>query len=144
MKQIIGLILLLVSTNALCSPCAGVDRRLSDAQRHSLVPALERHLNNQLGQELGQVIRLSAEDVFKSFRVGKWHIVYLNSHVSDEPFLFYSSAPSQAERYITAWAGAATSDEGPAIYAWVRHEAPGIPKKLASCFAWYVTKSGDY
>lgn len=138
-----GLMLLVFSGKAICAPCSGVDRRLSDAQRQMLVPALERHLNKQLGQELGQVIHLAAEDVFKSFRVGKWHIIYLNSHVSDEPFLFYRSAPDQAEAYITAWAGAAASDEGDAIYTWVRREVPGIPKNLAACFAWYVTAARD-
>jgi hypothetical protein len=134
---------LLISAAAHASPCTGVDRTLTQSQKIAFLPSIERHLNNQLCKGLGQIISMSAEDIFQVFRVDKWHIVYVNSHVSDEPFLFYNSTPDGAERYLTAWAGGAAMDEGPEIYAWLLREAPGIPHKLASCFAWHVTRDRD-
>ena len=34
----------------------------------------------------------------------------------------------------------ASADEGAQIQAWVTQEMPRIPKVLAECFAWYVTR----
>jgi hypothetical protein len=36
--------------------------------------------------------------------------------------------------------GAATKFEEASIRNWAEKNAPGIPKRLARCFAWYVTK----
>jgi hypothetical protein len=38
------------------------------------------------------------------------------------------------------WGGAAEFDETDEIEQWAEQNAPGIPKKLAACFAWSVTK----
>jgi hypothetical protein len=66
-------------------------------------------------------------------------IFFVETHVSDEPFLFYSGDPL-ANRYVTIWSGAARIDEEQDIYDWVIVNAPGIPVELAKCFAWHVTK----
>jgi hypothetical protein len=137
LSAIIAIFLIPAAVHA--SPCTGIEQVLTQTQKVAFLPSIERHLNNQLGKGLGQSISMSPEDIFQVFRVGKWHIVYVNSHVSDEPYLFYNSAPDAAERYLTAWAGGATMDEGAEIYAWTLREAPGIPHKLASCFSWHVT-----
>ncbi len=125
------------------SPCTGIDRSLSATQQSDYAVAIERHLNQQLGPEVQQKITTAPQDIRQVFRLGTWHIVYVHTHVSDEPFLFYPQAPDKAAAYLTAWAGGATSDEAPRIRAWLYKNAPGIPKPLARCFAWQVTAVRD-
>lgn len=133
----------LVALPALASPCAGVDRALPAARKAAFAPAVAAHLNRQLGPQVNQTIVIAPDDILQLFRLGRWHILYVNNHVSDEPFLFYRDAPQRSPAYALAWAGAATRDEGPAIEKWVRAEAPGIPRRLAACFAWHVTQDRD-
>jgi hypothetical protein len=44
---------------------------------------------------------------------------------------------------VTEWSGAATVFETSEIEQWILENAPGIPKRLASCFAWHVTLNRD-
>ena len=125
------------------TPCTGIDRSLSAAQQRNYAVAIEQHLNQQLGPEVQQKITTAPQDIRQVFRLGTWHIVYVHTHVSDEPFLFYPQPPDKATAYVTAWAGSAASDEAPSIRAWLRKNAPGIPPKLARCFAWQVTAARD-
>jgi len=125
------------------SPCSDIDRSLSISAKATFAPAIEDHLNKQLGPLVGQAISIEPEDVLQVFRAGKWHIVYVNNHVSDEPFLFYNSAPANSSAYLVAWSGGAAMDEGPEIEKWVKEKAPGIPNNLAACFAWHVTQARD-
>jgi len=60
--------------------------------------------------------------------------------VSDNPFLFYSGDPATSH-YVALWSGGAKRDEANEIEAWTLKNARGIPKELASCFAWYVTNN---
>jgi hypothetical protein len=109
------------------TPCEGVDRSLSESRKKELAPAI-------LKQE-----KLERVDVLQSFKSDGWTIVYVNTYISDEPYLFYSSDPIMAKRPITEWSGAAYVFETSEIKSWVLKNAPGIPDKLASCFAWHVT-----
>jgi len=128
---------------ATTSPCKGVDRSLTESQRRAYRPAIERHLNAQLAAGLGEAISLTPADLFQQFRVGSWHIVYVNTTISDEAFLFYDGRPDRRPAYLADWAGAATFDEGPEIIAWLRKNLPALPHKLAACFAWHVTQARD-
>jgi hypothetical protein len=125
------------------TPCSGVDRTLSENDQRNFATAIERHLNKQLGPTVNEQITTSPQDVLQVFRLGAWHIVYVNTHVSDEPFLFYDRPPHKSAAYITAWAGGAATNEAPRIRNWLIKNAPGIPKKLANCFAWHVTNDRD-
>jgi len=40
---------------------------------------------------------------------------------------------------VTLWSGVALKKEERDVGDWVLKNAPGIPRKLASCFAWHVT-----
>jgi hypothetical protein len=137
------MVLLFQSVLAHANPCDGVDQTLTAQQRDAFAPAIEAHLNSQLGPVVQQRITTAASDVLKLLRVGRWHIVHVNTHVSDDPFLVYSSSPTEAKAYLVAWSGAARLDEGPSIRRWLVKEAPGIPKQLATCFAWRVTHRRD-
>ena len=112
------------------SPCAGVSRDLTSQRKAALAP------------EIAKQLRVRSVDVLQSFRLGGWEIIYVSTGESDEPFLFYSGDPLKSG-YITLWSGAATIHEEQAIKGWTLKNAPGIPRKLAACFAWHVTKDRD-
>ncbi len=101
------------------APCDGIDRTLSAADRAAL----------------------AAPIAAQSFRDGAWRIVYVDSHVADEAFLFFSADPTR-QHYLALWGGAATPAEAPGIETWAAAHAPGVPKALAACFAWRAT-GGD-
>ena len=138
-----ALVLVFFTVCAYADPCTGVDRTLTEAQKVLYTSVIGTHLNKQLGPDVHQKITLTTADVFQQFRVGKWHIVYVNTGVSDEPFLFYDRPPSQAKAYLTAWGGGAARNEGPYIHSWLRKEAPGIPSLLANCFVYHITQDRD-
>jgi len=112
------------------SPCDAVSRDLPSERKAVLAPEIAKQLN------------VTSVDVLQSFTLGSWQIIYVNTHESDEPFLFYSGDPLKT-RYVTMWSGAAGMDEEQEIRAWTLKNAPGIPRRLASCFAWHVTKARD-
>jgi hypothetical protein len=133
MRRFLSLALLAMTASlahASASPCDGVSRELSNSRKASLAPVIAK----QLG--------VSAVDVLQSFQLDTWDIVSVDTHQSDEVFLFYAHDPA-GSRYVTMWSGGAMSDEEKSIKSWVVNNAPGIPEKLASCFAWHVTKDRD-
>jgi hypothetical protein len=112
---------------AVASPCDGMRPTLTAADKSALAPALATQLSTP------------RVDLLDEFRSGDWQIVYVDSHVADEAFLFYHGDPRTA-RYITLWSGGAAPGEEASIRAWTIAHAPGIPSALAACFAWHVTK----
>ena len=112
------------------SPCAGVDRGLSYARKSVLAPALAKQLH------------VSAVDVLQSFTASGWSIIYVDTHESDEFFLFFSGDPVTSPS-VTGWGGAASDGEEKEIKDWTLKNAPGIPERLARCFAWHVTRDRD-
>jgi hypothetical protein len=132
-----------VATVAWGVPCTGVDRSLTVTRRQSLAPIISKHLQPEFGGLADGGIRLAPEDILQSFRVDRWHIIYVNSGVSDEPFLFYRDDPLRSSSYFLLWSGAAAQDEGPAIRRWLQAAMPGMPQRLAVCFAWHVTQARD-
>jgi hypothetical protein len=128
-KKILGLLVLMAGTPSMWagSPCYGVKRGLTNNRKHALAPkiAKELHLRNV--------------DILQSFQFGKWNIIYVDTHESDEQFLFYADDPLK-EKHITEWSGAAFINEEQEIKHWTIKNAPGIPSRLAACFAWHVTK----
>ena len=112
------------------SPCGCVDRALTEKNKAEWATAVAKQLHAQ------------KVDVLQSFRFGDWRIVYVDSHLGDEAFLFFSHDPLRSH-YVTMWSGAAVRNENEerSIKAWTLKNAPGIPEKLAGCFAWYVTNA---
>jgi hypothetical protein len=127
-RILIAVCVLAAATTAwAASPCTGVSRDLTSQRKASLAPEIAKQLN------------VKNVDVLQSFRLDGWEIVYVSTGVSDEPFLFYSDDPIRS-RYIAMWSGAAAIYEERAIKSWTLKNAQGIPRKLAGCFAWHVTK----
>jgi hypothetical protein len=112
------------------SPCAGVDRNLTNERKKILSPEIARQL------------KVKRADVRYSFRADGWTILYVNTYDSDDVYLFYSHNPLTS-RHITEWGGAAEVDEEREIRTWIIKHAPGIPGRLAGCFAWHVTKEDN-
>jgi len=69
---------------------------------------------------------------------GSWQVILIQTGVSDDAFLFFRGNPGKS-RPITLWSGAATASEERSIFQWTEKNAPGIPTRLAKCFAWSVT-----
>jgi hypothetical protein len=112
------------------SPCDGVDRSLTSERKAELAPGIAKEL------------KVSKVDVLQSFRFGGWSIILVDTHESDEAFLFYGRDPLTS-RYVALWGGAAESFEEREVKSWAIKNAPGIPPKLANCFAWHVTNDRD-
>ncbi len=117
--------LLSVCSQAGASPCDGINTVTEKAGQ----------LNNVIAKQLN----VDSIEILQSFSFGGWTIFFVNTHVSDEPFLFYSSDPL-TNKYVAIWSGAARIDEEQDIYGWAIMNAPGIPIELAKCFSWHVTK----
>jgi hypothetical protein len=131
MKTLLALSLLMFSLAAYTGePCAQVDRTLTEGSKKDLAPALAK----QLG--------VPNVDVLQLYRYKGWTIIYVDTHETDETFLFFSGDP-HSQHYITSWSGAAAYFEEKEILQWLFKAAPGIPAALAKCFAWHVTKNRD-
>jgi hypothetical protein len=109
------------------NPCSGIDRSLTPERSKILAPAIAHQLNAKHAE------------VSKSFRSGGWSILYVSTGDADDAYVFYSADPSQ-NKYVTLWGGVALDDEEQEIRNWTLKNAPGIPRTLARCFAWHVTK----
>lgn len=138
-KTVTAGVLYLAAQAVFAHPCNGVDRSLNEAQKASFAPAVQAHMKAQLSAQVAAGVVVRRNDVLGMFRAGGWYIVHANNHATDDPYLFYSTNPTRASGYVGVWAGGAAADEGPEIQAWVTKEMPGIPRKLAECFSWYVT-----
>jgi hypothetical protein len=130
MKRIALALALVVQAVAHATLCNGVDRTLTEERKGQLSPVIASQMN------------IESAEILQSYKYAGWYIIYVNTHVSDEAFLFFGGDPLQ-NKYLTAWGGAAAVFEGPQIKRWVQKNAKGIPAKLASCFAWHVTKDRD-
>jgi len=128
MRILASIVLALVCSQTLASPCSAVSQKLTSAQKVTWAPVLAQQLKT------GSV---SMQQVF-SF--ANWHIIYVETLDSDPPFLFFKGDPVHSH-FVTTWSGAARPAEEQGIRAWAIQHAPGIPPELASCFAWHVSKS---
>lgn len=128
MRNFLAVVLIVTTSVSYASPCDGIDRTIV--------------IDRAVSAEIAKQLHVSKVDVLQSFRNDAWSIIYINTHETDNAFLFYSRSPLVGH-YITLWSGAASKDEEQEIADWVFHNAPGIPSKLAKCFAWHVTNNRD-
>jgi hypothetical protein len=115
---------------AQASPCEGIDRGEIENR------------NRKLASDIAAQLNVPGVDVLRSFKLDRWSIVYVDTHVSDQAFLFFKQDPVKSH-YLILWSGVARRNEEPSIRKWALQNAPGIPKKLAACFAWYATEGRD-
>jgi hypothetical protein len=106
--------------------CTGVDKTLPKERARVLAPVIAKQLHAKRAE------------ISQSLRFGGWSILYVSTGEADDAFVFYSGDPMR-NKYVTVWGGVALDDEEKEIRAWTLKNAPGIPRTLANCFAWYVT-----
>jgi hypothetical protein len=118
-------------------PCVNVERRQMVPPGWQLSPASTAWLNDRLAPEArpldGKKIHFQ-----EALRYGHWQIILVQTDVSDDVFLFFPGDPGKSQP-VTLWSGAATIFDEQAIFRWTEKNAPGIPTRLAKCFAWSVT-----
>jgi TctA family transporter len=107
-------------------PCDRIKQQLSIDRQKFLQTSVAKQLN------------ASTVELLAAFASGGWSVLYVDTHQSDEVFLFYSTDPANTS-FLNMWSGAAMRNEAPAIESWAIKSTPGIPKALAGCFAWYAT-----
>lgn len=107
--------------------CSGVDRTLPKEPTKALGPVIAKQLDAKRAE------------ISQSFRFDGWSILYVSTGEADDAFVFYSGDPMR-NKYVTLWGGLALENEEKEIRAWTLKNAPGIPRTLANCFAWLVTK----
>ena len=107
--------------------CSRVDRTLSKERANAFGPVVAKQLNAKRAE------------ISQSFRFDGWSILYVSTGEADDAFVFYSGDPAR-NRYVTLWGGVALENEETEIRAWTLKNARGIPRTLANCFAWHVTK----
>lgn len=108
------------------SPCRGVDS--------SLKPDLRVKLEAAIAKQTG----IAGIEVFQLLRLSGWTVIYSNAGAGDSPYYFYSTDPLAGSPPTAVWAGGAPIYEAGEVAVWVTENAPGIPRKLADCFAWRV------
>jgi hypothetical protein len=130
MRYGLALWMVFISLPLSATPCVNVDRTLTAVQKQAWAPSIARQLH------------VPGVGVLQVFHQGDWRIIYIDTHRSDNAFLFYRGEPQQG-RYINLWAGVAQADEEASITQWTQTNVQGIPPDLAQCFAWYVTQHRD-
>jgi hypothetical protein len=95
----------------------------------------EKYYVKHLKKEMSDVQKVK---VLEAYEYEGWRIIYVDTFVSDEPYLFYKGMPSDGP-FLTFWSGAATYFETEETDAYIQKEAKGIPAKLSKCFAHMVT-----
>jgi len=108
------------------SQCETINRTFTDAEKSRWSRDISKR-KHSLGAEAVQ-----------SFRSGQWRVVYVTYPNAEPAYHFHDSS-----RSVTVWGGAATIFDAPDIKRWIREQAPGIPQRLAHCFAWHVTYDRD-
>ena len=128
--HVILVLLIAGLAQAASAPCAGVDRNIGIESKA------------KIERRIAKLFKVPKVEVLQSFRLGVWDILYVETYDSDEPFVFFRGDPFKT-RYVTLWSGAAGYNEEEEIFDWTRKNAPGIPRRLARCFAYHVTKDRD-
>jgi len=130
MIRAIPAILLLSSSSLSSGEWSDIEKKLPQSWAKKLPPRIAKQLN------------LDKVALVEVFRLKGWAIIHVGTYVDDDRFLFYKGDPLEASA-ITEWGGAAGSNETDEIKAWVVANAKGIPDRLASFFAWRVTKGHE-
>lgn len=135
MRVFASFVLLALSLNAAASPCDSVRRTLTAEQKIKLEPIVTRQVSRQIDVQSAKVL--------ESFRYRNWYILYVAPNSADEVFLFYKGDPT-TNSYLLAWPDAfSENDEKAVLRTVLSGKTKGIPKELATCFAWHVTNVED-
>ncbi len=133
MSSFISIAAIAYMTFVACGIDASAGTPCTKHQRY-LPPEQTARLQSLVSKQLD----IPSISVLATFAFDTWLVLYIDTHRSDEVFLFYPADPSTVS-YSTMWSGAASRAESKAIESWALTNAKGIPRPLAQCFAWYAT-----
>lgn len=111
------------------NPCEGLKGNLPAAQ---LIP-LKKNIARQLNSEMEQVVEVNKVQIFSFDTLQEWSIIGVVTGVSDDALLIYKGNITNTD-YVALFSGAVSVDDD--MIQWINQQAPGIPDKLAQCFAW--------
>lgn len=112
------------------TPCVNINNKLNATQKE----VLQNNLKRQLKAERVNVLKL--------FKVQNSSVGYIETYDADEAFVFYVGDEYKSN-FIIMWSGAAEISEEKNIEKWAKDNVPGIPARLAQCFAWYAIYRHD-
>jgi hypothetical protein len=136
MKHAVILIVAAISAPALATPCSGIDRTLTEDRKVSLSPIITQQVSRGFND-------VESVGVLQSFHYQDWYVIYVDTHASDDAFLFYKGDPAHND-YLSLLSGTfLKQDEGKVLKSLQRGKAKEIPKPLARCIAWHVTNERD-
>lgn len=119
--------LLIAASCVNASPCDRLAKPLPPSQRAALSAAVA-----------GELQAASAK-ILRAYRVGNWHMYYVDAPGADGTILFYRGDPL-TRQYLALWNGEGATTRQSDLRSWARLNAPGIPESLAKCFAWTAAK----
>lgn len=132
MKRLLPFLWLIASAACIASPCDSIDRSLSPERKAVLAPVVTKQIARQ--------IDIQSAEVLESYYYKGWYILYVDPKTADEAFLFYKGDPL-SHSYFLAWPDAfSENDQRHVMRTLSRGKTKGIPRPLAECFAWHVTK----
>ncbi|MES2015197.1 MAG: hypothetical protein V4484_01780 [Pseudomonadota bacterium] len=109
------------------TPCNGVERSLGARRQFQLEAVIAKEQKRE------------KVHIYESFSSDGWLVLYTDASDGDSPYLFYATDPIKGARPVTRWSGGATIFDTSEVAQWVQKNAPGIPARVANCFAWHVT-----
>ncbi len=122
------------------------DRQLRDTRRwlnlqpcSSARTALDANRKFELARAISESEGFPNSTVLTYIGFQSWHIVLTTAGLGDPPYLVYREDPAKGGKPVASWAGAATIFETTELRDWLLANAPGIPRRLADCWAWQVT-----
>ncbi|HBE6260961.1 hypothetical protein [Escherichia coli] len=129
--RLVSVILFLFMSTSLYAknPCEGLKGDLPAAQ---LIP-LKKNIARQLNSEMEQVVEVNKVEILSFDTLQEWSIVGVATGVSDDALLIYKGNITKTD-YVALFGGAASINDD--MIQWINQKAPGIPDKLAQCFAW--------
>lgn len=113
------------------TPCDGVERDLGLTAEQIVT----------LKANIGPQVNATKIDIINVFKMKGWSVIYIDTHNSDETYLFFTG-DILTSHYVTEWSGAATIFEGAELTTQFKQNAPGIPEHLAQCMAWHIAEQG--
>jgi hypothetical protein len=115
------------------APCQGMEKKLTAKEKAELGRAIARQYS------AAEKMEVPSAEVMCVFASGDWSIIRALPYAAEPLYFFYRGNPL-TNSYVTSWYGIVMPEDEPEVKKWALENVPGIPPKLAACFARYVTQ----
>jgi hypothetical protein len=125
------------------SSCQGVSKYKGEDVKNkaALEVAITKQLKNSGGPEINSNAYKLKVTLLYVYAKDNWTILMVRLCENCDVYLhlFYSGNPLTNRYVATSGVGSDWGDDMQKIMDWVLRDVPGIPPKLASCYAWAIT-----